>query len=302
MAFFGCRVMSVRSDGMGRRPGRARGRAYRPVLHSDRRPQWLCSGALAAADALIRATLAGTGIAIVAIRHSHHFSALWPDVEPFAVAGYMAVSAVNGLAKVVPHGGRRRFTGRIPLPSPCRSRRPPLVVDQATSVMARGDVQLHALSRKPVPAGPAWTETATHLRTPCDLGRRGTEQLRRLKGSSIALFVEILAAAVTGGQFSFENRLHGLSRGTDPKGGQLLIVIDANWGTRPISTLDWRFFAPVGRRWSAETCRARAASQIAPRLSVSAFQSPRVPAATSDIGWRGFVKSKAVVLIKRIAA
>ena len=50
------------------------------------------------------------------------------------------------------------------------------------------------------------------------------------KGSSIALLVEILAGAITGGQFSFENDFTGFPGAQTPKAGQLLIVIDPNWG------------------------------------------------------------------------
>ncbi len=50
------------------------------------------------------------------------------------------------------------------------------------------------------------------------------------KGSLIALFVEILAGAITGGQFSFENDFTGFPGAQTPKAGQFLIVIDPNWG------------------------------------------------------------------------
>ena len=188
--------------------------------------------ALASADQLIRFTVRQTGIAIVAIRNSHHFSALWPDVEPFALAGYMAITAVNGLANVVPHGGRQAVYGTNPIAFavPVHGARP-LVVDQATSVMANGEVRLHALANKPVPSGTG---------VDCDgnpttdahaiLAGGALNTFGGYKGSSIALFVEILAGAVTGGQFSFENDFTGFPGAQTPKAGQFLIVIDPNWG------------------------------------------------------------------------
>ena len=187
---------------------------------------------LAAADHLIRHALAETGIAIAAMRHSHHFSALWPDVEAFASAGYMAISAVNGLAKVVPHGGRSAVYGTNPIAFavPVAGAHP-LVVDQATSVMARGDVQLHAQSQKPVPAGTGVDRDgnpSTDAAAILDGGALNT--FGGVKGSSIALLVEILAGAVTGGQFSFETDFTHFPGAQTPKAGQLLIVIDPNWG------------------------------------------------------------------------
>ena len=188
--------------------------------------------ALAAADPLIRRSVAETGIAIVATRNSHHFSALWPDVEPFALAGSMAIAAVNGLANVVPHGGRQAVYGTNPLAFAVPVHHgPPLVVDQATSVMANGEVRLHALAGKPVPAGTGIDRDGNPTTDPHAILAGGAlNTFGGYKGSSIALLVEILAGALTGGQFSFENDFTGFPGAQTPKAGQLLIVIDPNWG------------------------------------------------------------------------
>ena len=188
--------------------------------------------ALASADPLTRRTVRETGIAIIATRNSHHFSALWPDVEPFALAGYMAITAVNGLANVVPHGGRRAVYGTNPIAFavPVHDAQP-LVVDQATSVMANGEVRLHALENKLVPDGTGVDRDGSPTTDPHAILAGGAlNTFGGYKGSSIALFVEILAGAVTGGQFSFENDFTGFPGAQTPKAGQLLIVIDPNWG------------------------------------------------------------------------
>ncbi len=188
--------------------------------------------ALASADQLIRRTVGETGIAIVAIRNSHHFSALWPDVEPFAVAGYLAITAVNGLANVVPHGGRLAVYGTNPIAFavPVHNAQP-LVVDQATSVMANGEVRLHAQANKPVPAGTGVDREGNPTTDPHAILAGGAlNTFGGYKGSSIALLVEILAGAVTGGQFSFENDFTSFPGAQTPKAGQLLIVVDPNWG------------------------------------------------------------------------
>jgi delta1-piperideine-2-carboxylate reductase len=188
--------------------------------------------ALASADPLIRRTVRETGIAIVATRNSHHFSALWPDVEPFAFLGYLAITAVNGLANVVPHGGRQAVYGTNPIAFAAPvANAPPLVIDQATSVMANGEVRLHALADKPVPDGTGVDRDGKPTTDPHAILAGGAlNTFGGYKGSSLALFVEILAAAVTGGQFSFENDFTGFPGAQTPKAGQLLIVIDPNWG------------------------------------------------------------------------
>ena len=110
--------------------------------------------ALAAGAETIKTAVESTGIAIVAIRNSHHFSALWPDVEPFAREGLLALTFVNGLASVVPYGGHTPVYGTNPIAfaAPVADGEP-LVVDQATSVMAKGEVKLHALANSPLPPG-----------------------------------------------------------------------------------------------------------------------------------------------------
>ena len=40
------------------------------------------------------------GVALVAIRNSHHFGALWLDIEPFAREGLIALAYVNGISRV----------------------------------------------------------------------------------------------------------------------------------------------------------------------------------------------------------
>src|SRR6516162_9282898 len=52
--------------------------------------------ALRASAALLRQKARSQGIAAVAIRNSHHFAAVWPDIEPFAADGFIAMGLVNG--------------------------------------------------------------------------------------------------------------------------------------------------------------------------------------------------------------
>lgn len=188
--------------------------------------------ALTSADPLIRRTVRETGIAIVAIRGSHHFSALWPDIEPFAVSGLVAITVVNGHANVVPHGGRKVVYGTNPIAFAVPvADADPLVVDQATSVMANGEVRLLALAGEPVANGTGVDSDGNPTTDPQAILAGGAlNTFGGYKGSSIALLVEILAAAVTGGQFSFENDFADFAGAQTPKAGQFLMVIDPNWG------------------------------------------------------------------------
>ena len=101
--------------------------------------------ALARARDAALAKVKANGCAVLAIRNSHHLGALSLDVEPFADEGLIALSFINSMASVVPHGGRKAALGTNPIAfaTPRRDARP-LVFDMATSVMAHGDVQLAA--------------------------------------------------------------------------------------------------------------------------------------------------------------
>src|ERR1700746_1555889 len=52
--------------------------------------------ALRASAPLLREKARRQGISAVAIRNSHHFAAVWPDIEPFAAEGLIALAMVNG--------------------------------------------------------------------------------------------------------------------------------------------------------------------------------------------------------------
>jgi delta1-piperideine-2-carboxylate reductase len=188
--------------------------------------------ALATAAGAIDTALAVTGVAIVATRNSHHFSALWPDVEPFARRGLLAISFVNGLANVVPHGGHTAVYGTNPIAfaTPVAGS-DPLVVDQATSVMANGEVKLHALANKMLPPGTGVDKSGEPSIDPHEVLDGGAlNTFGGYKGSSIALMVELMAGALTGGQLSFENDFGECVGAQTPKAGQLLIVIDPTRG------------------------------------------------------------------------
>jgi delta1-piperideine-2-carboxylate reductase len=95
--------------------------------------------ALRASVALLRKKVRTQGIAAVAIRNSHHFAALWPDVEPFATTGLIALAVANGRPRIAIWGGRNRILGTNPMAFACpRAGLPPLVWDQASSIIAQG--------------------------------------------------------------------------------------------------------------------------------------------------------------------
>lgn len=74
-----------------------------------------------AAYLALMAKARANGIALLAVRNSRHFAALWPDVEPLARDGLVALALVNSMACVVPSGGTQALFGTNPLPLPRRA-------------------------------------------------------------------------------------------------------------------------------------------------------------------------------------
>jgi len=184
--------------------------------------------ALAAARELLVAKARNAGIAVLAIHNSHHFAALWPDVEPFADEGLVALSVVNSMTCVVPHGARQPLFGTNPIAfaAPCAGH-DPIVFDMATSAMAHGDVQIAARAGQPLPEGMGVDADGQPTTDPKAILEGGALlPFGSHKGSALSMMVELLAAALTGGNFSFEFDWSNHPGAKTPWTGQLLIVID----------------------------------------------------------------------------
>lgn len=184
--------------------------------------------ALALAAPLAMAKARDAGACVIGMHGSHHFGALWLDVEPFAEQGLVALSVVNSMAVVVPHGGRRPVYGTNPMAFAApRAIGHPLVFDQAASTVAHGDVKLAAQEGQLLPEGTGVDRHGHPTRDPeAVLGGGALLPFGGHKGSSIAMMIEILSAALSGGRFSFEVDWSAHPGAQTPCTGQCLILID----------------------------------------------------------------------------
>jgi delta1-piperideine-2-carboxylate reductase len=177
---------------------------------------------------LLRKKARNQGISAVTIRNSHHFAAVWPDIEPFAAEGFIALAMVNGRQRMVVWGGKRKLLGTSPMAFACpRPGRLPLVWDQASSVMAQGEILLAAQRGQMVPEGIGLDRDGRPTTDPRAVLDGGSIlPFGGHKGSSIAFMIEILAGALTSGSFGFEDRSHEYPGAETPKAGQTMILID----------------------------------------------------------------------------
>ena len=188
--------------------------------------------ALARARDAALAKVKANGCAVLAIRNSHHLGALSLDVEPFADEGLIALSFINSMASVVPHGGRKAALGTNPIAfaTPRRDARP-LVFDMATSVMAHGDVQLAAREGRTLDEGVGVDRDGKPTTDPKAVVDGGALMaFGGHKGAALALMVEVMCGALVGGKLSREVDLKQHPGAHTPHTGQSFILIDPQAG------------------------------------------------------------------------
>jgi delta1-piperideine-2-carboxylate reductase len=187
---------------------------------------------LEAARPTLRAKARANGIALLTVRNAHHFSAVWPDIEPFAREGLIALAMINSMASVVPHGGHRKLYGTNPLGFAVpRAGGDPLVFDQASSALSNGDVQIAAREGHRLPEGAGVDRHGKPTTDPkAVLAGGALLAFGGYKGSSIAMMMEIMAAGLARGRFSHEVDFSGHPGAATPNTAQTYIVIDPDRG------------------------------------------------------------------------
>ncbi len=184
--------------------------------------------ALARARAALTALAGEHGTAVLTIRNSHHFAALWPDIEPLAEAGFIALTMVNSRPWITAWDSTQKVLGTNPVAFACpRAGAGPVIWDQASSRMSQGDVLLHASAGRPLPAnigvdanGQSCSDATSVLQGGALLPFGGA------KGSSVAFMVEILVAAFGGGHFGFEDGRNAFPKATTSNAGQFVLLLD----------------------------------------------------------------------------
>ena len=183
--------------------------------------------ALAEAAPRLCAMAAQHGSATLTTANGHHFAALWPDIEPLAVEGYIALTMVNTRAHMVVWQGTRKVLGTNPMAFACpRKSAPPVVWDQASSVMSQGDMLLASAARRPLPEG-VGVDAAGRATTDPDAVLKGgaLQPYGGIKGGSLAFMVEVLAT-LGGARFGYEDGSGKIPGAVTSNAGQFLLLID----------------------------------------------------------------------------
>lgn len=166
------------------------------------------------------------GIAVLMINHCFHFSALWSEVEALSARGLAGLAMNPTHAFVAPAGGMRALLGTNPLafswPRPGGN---PYTFDFATSVVARGEIELHRRAGQSIPED--WALD--------DQGQPTTDATAALngamlpfgghKGSALSTMIELLAGPLINDALSHETQAANAEGTGRPCHGELVIAL-----------------------------------------------------------------------------
>lgn len=165
------------------------------------------------------------GVAALVINNCTHFSALWPEIEVLTDVGLAAMAMCPSYSSVAPSGGTTALLGTNPFafgwPRPDQN---PYVFDFATSVVARGEVELHRQAGKPLPEGWAIDDQGYPTTDPEAALAGALLPFGGHKGSAISTMIELLAGAMIGDMTSDESLAYLGSTAILPHHGELIIA------------------------------------------------------------------------------
>jgi (2R)-3-sulfolactate dehydrogenase (NADP+) len=167
-------------------------------------------------------------IAVAAIHRSHHFGQAGAHAERLAMHGLIGLVLANSPKAMAFWGGRKAMLGTNPLAfgAPLPGDAPPLVIDLAMSVAARGRIVAADKAGKPIPSDWAVDAAGQPTSDPKAALAGTLLPIGGAKGGALALMIEILAAAVTGSAYGWEASSFFDDHGGPPNMGHVFIAID----------------------------------------------------------------------------
>lgn len=167
------------------------------------------------------------GVAFVAVGNSHHFGAAGYHLQAVADAGMVGLVLGNSPAAMPAWGGKRPLFGTNPIAAVFpRQGQAPLLMDLSLSAVARGKLVVAAREGRSIPLGWALDADGQPTTDP-KAGLAGSMvPAGGLKGTLLALMIDLLAATLTGSHFGFEADSLLEAEGDVPRVSQIFLLID----------------------------------------------------------------------------
>lgn len=173
--------------------------------------------AMAAADRL--------GLCAVGIKRSNHFGAAGFYCDIAAKKGYLAIVLTNALSAMPPWGGKEVYLGTNPIAIGFpRQEKPPVVIDLATSIVARGKIIAAAKEGVIIPDGWALNKDGQPTTSAEEALLGMILPMAGPKGYALSLAVDLLSGVLTGAGFGQSVASYG-SESKEADVGHFLIVI-----------------------------------------------------------------------------
>ena len=168
------------------------------------------------------------GIAALAIRNSYNCGVLGLHTRRLAEAGLMGIGFTNAPASIAPSGGQKPVVGTNPISvaAPDGKGGIAVLIDQSASVIAKSEIMKHSREGKAIPLG--WGLDADgNGTTDADAALAGSmAPAGGYKGVGLSLFVEMMAAAMSGATLGKDASPFSGTKGGPPKTGQFFIAVD----------------------------------------------------------------------------
>lgn len=166
------------------------------------------------------------GVGVAFVRNSNHFGSAAFYVERAVDSGLIGVASSNAPPNMAPWGGKERFLGTNPLAVGVPSKRwRPLVLDMATSVVARGKIILAAQTGAKIPEGWAIDPEGNPTTDPQAALLGAVLPFGGPKGSAISLLLDVFSGVLSGANYG--RHLKTLEDMTTPQNlGHFFLAID----------------------------------------------------------------------------
>ena len=168
-----------------------------------------------------------TGIGSLAMKNSYAAGVIGWYVDILANQGIIALAYANSPPAIAPWGGTKAFFGTNPLAFGVpRAGKPPLIIDQSSSVTAKVNVVQAAGSGERIPDTWAFDRFGKPT-TDAKAGLEGSmAPAGGYKGVAMAMIVDLLAGGLGGPNMSYSAGSFGDNSGGPPGVGQFFIGID----------------------------------------------------------------------------
>lgn len=154
------------------------------------------AGMRAVEAATERAMTAGAGV--VAVRRSNHLGSLGFYLRRFTASGVIGLAFTNTPPAMPPPGGHTPYLGTNPIAAGFPTSGEPVIVDLATSQVARGRILKAARVGEPIPEGWAVDAGGQPTTDPEAAIEGSLLPLGGHKGFALALLVEVLSGVLSG--------------------------------------------------------------------------------------------------------